>query len=676
MTTKVVLPGVTKAVGLLGRRLVAYGHSYLAADPQNAVGWRYIVQQKTRLQASRLDNYSSGGDTANMAYNLARLTWNHDTEAIVVVDCTQNDFRVNGTGTAGQDIFRKDLTRLLDHLRRAYTVLVMEQVYMNQVDYDYMFTTYGIAVNDAVIDTYNAIAAEVVADHPNAYVVPLNDRGWDRSTMNYIRHNTNQGMIFSAWQVDSKLAEVEAPTPLSNPLTDPLTLPWKAVYWASDPGWTPPANGATVDSWRDASGNGHNAVQATEANKPTYTASHASFNNRPTLSFSGTKWLRTAAFDGLVYQPDTIVIIYKSDSGATMNIVDGIDGVNYRQLLRKVGITNRRITSKSPSLNDAVPDNNTPAMVTMQFDNLSSFIEVNGVETARGATGSQSLTGFTIGAAADNTATQLLVGQVAFLGVLPGAITEAELNLLEAWAASYYGLPVTPDPPVVIDPVTPPDLPGEIAPLAWHTALFAGGDWAHPVDGATLDAWPDSSGNAHNAIQATSLNRPTFDVDGLNGRQCIRFAGDDWLAVEFAELTQPTTLVVVGFTDTGSSQSFIDGFDQTHRHFVRQVGITNYRLYAGEILDAPVIPDRVPHLFVAVFNGASSSLEIDGALVASGNSGAQTLTGLTIGAAFFGGSDWLTGGIGFAGLLPGVISSGDRTILEQWAASEYGIESA
>ncbi|MFM6314022.1 MAG: hypothetical protein ACKPFK_14530 [Dolichospermum sp.] len=45
-------------------------------------------------------------------------------------------------------------------------------------------------------------------------------------------------------------------------------------------------NGSTVSQWRDKSGNGRNATQATAAAQPTYNST--GLNSRPTLSFDGT----------------------------------------------------------------------------------------------------------------------------------------------------------------------------------------------------------------------------------------------------------------------------------------------------------------------------------------------------------------------------------------------------
>jgi hypothetical protein len=680
VTSRVVVSGSTKATDLLGRRLVGYGHSYIAADSQNQPGWRQIDQVAIRMNASRVDNYASGGDTTSQCLDLVRATWNHDAEAVVLIDITQNDMRVYGTDAAGQEQHRAYLTRILDHLRDAYAVLLIEQVWLNQVDYDYVLATYGVVWSDPIIDAFNAINAEVVAAHPNAQLVRLNDRGHDRQTMNLVRHPTDEGMIFTAWQVDTVAAGIQPVPALADPLTDPRALGWRACFWADDPDWAKPADGAPVTSWHDGSGNGWHATQATPANQPTFDASNPAFNGHASVHFSGAQWLVTGDF-GTLYQPNTIVAILRTAAGATMNIVDGIDGVNHRQLLRKIGITGRRITSKSPSIDDTHPDDNGTHLWLAVFDDITlrgvtvgqSFIEIDGTETIRGHTGGQELTGLTIGTEATAHA-QPMTGDITFLGARAGIISEAELNLLEAWAADYYTIPVTPDPVVVIDPVDPPDIPGELADLPWHVAFFASGDWDHPADGGLVDAWPDSSGNGRDLVQATARHQPVFDAAGANGKACIRFSGDQWLAGgDWPVLAQPSTMILVAFTDTATTQTLIDGWDANHRRLLKQVGVTNHRMYAGGILDDAIVPDRGLHLYVAVWNGASSRLDIDGQTVATGNAGTHALNGLTLGASYFGIDDHLRGGVSLAGVLPGVISAGDLATIEALAEDFYGI---
>ena len=88
-----------------------------------------------------------------------------------------------------------------------------------------------------------------------------------------------------------------APVPDFDPLTD---ITWAKLYWASDPDWTPPADGATVASWRNAGSVAGDATQGTEAVKPLYDATYAGLSDQPALVFDGTDdGMVSAAFTGI-----------------------------------------------------------------------------------------------------------------------------------------------------------------------------------------------------------------------------------------------------------------------------------------------------------------------------------------------------------------------------------------
>lgn len=64
---------------------------------------------------------------------------------------------------------------------------------------------------------------------------------------------------------------------------DPSQIPDLFAWYRGDLGIT--LNGADVSDWADQSGNSRDLSEAT--NQPLYTASDASFNNQPTLTFDG-----------------------------------------------------------------------------------------------------------------------------------------------------------------------------------------------------------------------------------------------------------------------------------------------------------------------------------------------------------------------------------------------------
>jgi hypothetical protein len=73
-------------------------------------------------------------------------------------------------------------------------------------------------------------------------------------------------------------------TAVFNPLTQVANI---HGWWASDPLWTPPADGAAVTSVRNNSGGG-DPTQASAGFKPLYRASVSQLNNKPAVEFDGT----------------------------------------------------------------------------------------------------------------------------------------------------------------------------------------------------------------------------------------------------------------------------------------------------------------------------------------------------------------------------------------------------
>lgn len=79
-------------------------------------------------------------------------------------------------------------------------------------------------------------------------------------------------------------------------------------------------NGTTVSQWRDISGNGRHATQATKANQPTYTPN--GLNGKPVLTFDGVDdFLSSSGWDGLISGLSglTISTVIRGTSGTLIN---------------------------------------------------------------------------------------------------------------------------------------------------------------------------------------------------------------------------------------------------------------------------------------------------------------------------------------------------------------------
>lgn len=74
------------------------------------------------------------------------------------------------------------------------------------------------------------------------------------------------------------------------------------------------------------------------------------------------------------------------------------------------------------------------------------------------------------------------------------------------------------------------------------------------VDGAAVSTWPDGSGNARDATQGTSGNRPTFETAEIGGLPVVRFDGtDDRLVVGTSLFTYTGAATILAVTRIASA---------------------------------------------------------------------------------------------------------------------------
>lgn len=214
--------------------------------------------------------------------------------------------------------------------------------------------------------------------------------------------------------------------------------------------------------------------------------------------------------------------------------------------------------------------------------------------------------------------------------------------------------------------------------LAWLASFWAGDIAA--TDGAKVAQWNDRTVNARHAVQATDANRPTYRAaDGLFGGQAVldftttttRLVTPTWTSTQ----TQPTTIAVVASVPdlAGATQRIVvDGVDPAARNTVIRTGDGKIGQFAGTAVGSATM-SSAPHLIVAVFNGASSRVIVDGVeTVAPINPGAQGMSGLTIGARVSTFVDGFAGKLAFVGTVAGSISSGAAADLRTWAQTNYG----
>lgn len=188
-------------------------------------------------------------------------------------------------------------------------------------------------------------------------------------------------------------------------------------------------SGSTITTWPDSSGNWTAATPVGTA--PAFTASNASFNNKPTATYvaASNQQLRVASF--AVSQPNTIYVVGQ-DTAPTANM---IDGVTTRQIIGYNGNWNYFAGSvvTSGDLSTA------PHAIAAVFNGASSglYVDSSSVAVASGNPGTNALNGgLEIGSSAGPSAA--ITGDIAEIVITNVADTLAQRQAMFAYFASKY----------------------------------------------------------------------------------------------------------------------------------------------------------------------------------------------------------------------------------------------
>jgi hypothetical protein len=164
--------------------------------------------------------------------------------------------------------------------------------------------------------------------------------------------------------------------------------------------------------------------------------------------------------------------------------------------------------------------------------------------------------------------------------------------------------------------------------------------WLGGANGHVV-TWYDQSGNGRDLIQATALSQPIFDASGIGALPAISFLSNS-LAAAFATLAQPLSeFYVFQATSIAAANALSDSYP-AGTVCRTEVGTTSYNIGAGANLTGGT-PDTDAHQLTTLKKGATSVIREDGAGIAAGNAGTQSLvSGLVLGVRT-GGTNPLTG---------------------------------
>lgn len=190
------------------------------------------------------------------------------------------------------------------------------------------------------------------------------------------------------------------------------------------------------------------------------------------------------------------------------------------------------------------------------------------------------------------------------------------------------------------------------------------------AQGAQVDTMANFGGVAGPLQQTLGTSRPLWQSAAINGHPAIRLDGVDdamWTASFGAVETQPNTIVmVVKLLSTTFGKVLVDGqrSHATNLHTIRIHDATGqWQIHAGTFVNSTgQTLNTTPHILRALFNGASSKLWIDEVEVVSGDVGAGSLGGITLGAWAFTLGDHLHADVGQLNVYAGDISASWATL--------------
>jgi hypothetical protein len=222
------------------------------------------------------------------------------------------------------------------------------------------------------------------------------------------------------------------------PPYNPLSIPWHAAYWASDPAWTPPVDGATVAAWRDGSGNGR-TMAPSAGGPPTYRSASSVLSGKPGIQFAGSTDLASPTFPGLPFPPLSLVAVISLTTPAAGGWFQGGSEAGNSVAGGAFSSQWQAYAGAASTPLGGVADTG-KHLVYWQFDATGVKGYVDGALVTSGATGAISPGQWALGRWPASGAAWC-ASTIGFAGFKTATLTAQETSDMLAWSRSFYGTP-------------------------------------------------------------------------------------------------------------------------------------------------------------------------------------------------------------------------------------------
>jgi len=193
-------------------------------------------------------------------------------------------------------------------------------------------------------------------------------------------------------------------------------------------------------------------------------------------------------------------------------------------------------------------------------------------------------------------------------------------------------------------------------------------------DGSNLVTQADDLSSYGRHPTASGTGRPTWNATGINGLPSFDFAGDDFLQyIGTVVSAQPFVVFIVGRNDGDGStyRNAFDGYGAGRTLIYAAVTSKAIGAAAGSLVTSASTWTGTKQV-TAVINGANSFVRVNGSQVQSGNAGAGTLAGVTLGRDPTA-ANWWIGSIPEVFVVTGSLTGTELVTAESYLVNRYAI---